>query len=170
MKASDRSDERIDRAAGDERGLNLIEVIVALALLAMVLLGISTLFVRGSRSVSSGRQLTEASSVGTRIMEDLTKLPYDTLYTNMGATASSTSASSDTRTTTAYANKWQSQIDQMLSNPGYQAYATIQETPLGGSVSPPTFGSAKAIRVLITVQWREGATRVRTASFETVRF
>lgn len=158
-----------NRSRRNERGLNLIEVLIALALLAMVLLGISTLFIRGGKSVASGRQLTEASSVGARIMEDLNRLSFDSLYTSMGATSTSTSASGDTRTT-AYATKWQPQIDQMLSTPTYKAYALIQETPLGGSVSPPTFASAKSIRVLATVQWREGSSRIRTASFETVRF
>ena len=162
----------------DETGLNLIEVIVALALLAMVMLGVSTLFVRGGSSVKSGRELTQATSIGTQIMEEIDKLSYLQVYTNFGATGSSTSytactavnAAGGCATANSYAQRWQPQIDSMLSAPGYKAFGTIVLTPLGGTAAPPTFSSAQSIRVAVTVQWREGSSRVRSANFETVRF
>jgi len=54
-----------------ERGYNLIEVLIAMALLGTVLLSIVTLFVFGRRNVYSGKQLTRANSVTTQVIEDL---------------------------------------------------------------------------------------------------
>jgi prepilin-type N-terminal cleavage/methylation domain-containing protein len=149
-----------------QRGLNLVEVIVALALLAMVLMGISTLFIKGGKSVKSGKLLTSATSVGTDIMEEIDKMAYAQTYGLFGGTSAQTGLTADTRTNT-YAQRWQANIDSLLSKPGYRAFATIVETPLGGGA---TFGTAECIRVAVTVQWQEGTTRVRTANFETVRF
>lgn len=57
-----------------ERGYNLIEVLIAMALLGTVLLSIVTLFVFGRRNVYSGKQLTRATSVTTQVIEDLQPL------------------------------------------------------------------------------------------------
>lgn len=63
-----------------QRGYNLVEVLIAMALLAVVALTIMTLFFMGRRNVYSGKQMTHAVSVGTRISEDLSSLPVPTIY------------------------------------------------------------------------------------------
>jgi prepilin-type N-terminal cleavage/methylation domain-containing protein len=57
-----------------ERGYNLVEVLIAMGIVGSVLLGIFTLFVLGRKNVYSGKQMTRAVAVGTRVMEDLSVL------------------------------------------------------------------------------------------------
>jgi prepilin-type N-terminal cleavage/methylation domain-containing protein len=54
-----------------EFGYSLVEVLIALAITSIVLLTVVTLFYMGRRNVYSGKQMTYAVSVGTRILEDL---------------------------------------------------------------------------------------------------
>jgi len=55
-------------------GYSLVEVLIALAITSVVLLTVVTLFYMGRRNVYSGKQMTYAVSVGTRILEDLSSL------------------------------------------------------------------------------------------------
>ena len=48
----------------DEKGFSLIEVVIALGLLAGVLIAIAGLFILGGRSVKSGRTSSEALAAG----------------------------------------------------------------------------------------------------------
>ena len=63
-----------------ERGYSLIEILVAIAILGVVLLSILSLFIWGRKNVYSGKQLTTAISVGTRVMEDLAPLTKEDIY------------------------------------------------------------------------------------------
>ena len=64
-----------------ESGYNLVEVLIAMAILGTVVMSILTLFVFGRRNVYSGRQMTRATSVGTHIIEDLMPLTPQQFYT-----------------------------------------------------------------------------------------
>jgi prepilin-type N-terminal cleavage/methylation domain-containing protein len=55
-------------------GYSLVEVLIALAITSVVLLTVVTLFYMGRRNVYSGKQMTYAVSVGTRMLEDLSSL------------------------------------------------------------------------------------------------
>jgi len=66
----------VRRQTSRQRGFNLIEVLIAMALLGTVLLGIMTLFFFGRNNVYSGKQMTHAVSVGTHVLEDLSGLTY----------------------------------------------------------------------------------------------
>ena len=57
-----------------EYGYSLVEVLIALAITSIVLLTVVTLFYMGRRNVYSGKQMTYAVSVGTRILEDLSSM------------------------------------------------------------------------------------------------
>ena len=59
-----------------ERGYNLVETLIAMALLGTVLISIITLFYFGRSNVYSGKQMTNAVAVGTRITEDFTALTF----------------------------------------------------------------------------------------------
>lgn len=72
----------IRKAARGQRGYNLVEVLIAMALLAVVSLSIMTLFFMAKSNIYAGRQMTHAISVGTRITEDLSALPVSSIYTN----------------------------------------------------------------------------------------
>ena len=146
-----------------ERGFNLIEVVIALALLAAVLLTISGLFIQGSQSVNTGRDLTEATSLATDILEQMDKWAFSQLYTNFGGTTTTTSLSVVTTTTTVNTalNSVQAKITSRLPN----SSGTIDVTPLGGA----NFGAAKGIRVKVTINWTLKL-KSRSVSLETVRF
>lgn len=63
-----------------EHGYSLIEILVAIAILGVVLLSILSLFLWGRKNVHSGKQMTTAIAVGTRVMEDLAPLTKEDLY------------------------------------------------------------------------------------------
>lgn len=73
-----------------QRGYNLVEVLIAMALLAVVSLSILTLFFMAKSNIYAGRQMTHAISVGTRITEDLSALPVSSIYTNFNVTSADT--------------------------------------------------------------------------------
>jgi len=150
-----------------ESGFNLIEVVIALALLAAVLLTISGLFIQGSQSVNTGRDLTEATSLATDILEQMDKWAFSQLYTNFGKgtgdpafSVSSTAAGNYNAT---LAGMCQTKIDARLPN----GVATVTVTPLGTTDSH--FLTAKGIRVQVTINWTLKL-KSRNVSLETVRF
>jgi len=57
-----------------EGGFNLIEVLIAMALLSTVLLSVVTLFFMGRSNVYSGKQLTRATAVSVHANEDIAAL------------------------------------------------------------------------------------------------
>ncbi len=63
-----------------ERGYNLIEVLIAMAIFGVVIIAIGSLFVWGRRNVYSGKQMTTAVSIGTRVLEDLAPLSRQDVY------------------------------------------------------------------------------------------
>lgn len=65
-----------------QRGYSLVEVLIAMAITSIVLLTVITLFYMGRRNVYSGKQMTYAVSVGTRVLEDLSTMTADDLITN----------------------------------------------------------------------------------------
>ena len=51
-----------------QRGYNLVEVLIAMAITGVVILAIMSLFAIGRSNVHAGRQMTHAISVGTRAL------------------------------------------------------------------------------------------------------
>lgn len=66
----------------NQSGYSLIEVLIAIAITSVVLLTVVTLFYMGRRNVYSGKQMTYAVSVGTRILEDLSAMAMTDLESN----------------------------------------------------------------------------------------
>jgi type II secretory pathway pseudopilin PulG len=146
-----------------ERGFSLVEVVIALGLLAGVLISISGLFVIGGNQVKSGRTSSEAIAVGRTILEEMNKWGFRQTYGMFGYDGAAASYSLDTRTN-SYATKWQPLLTPKLVN----SYATVQLQSLGPGGTPPNLDATRAIRVLVTVNWDEGA-RHRTVQVGTVR-
>jgi prepilin-type N-terminal cleavage/methylation domain-containing protein len=69
-----------------QSGYSLVEVLIALAITSVVLLTVVTLFYMGRRNVYSGKQMTYAVSVGTRMMEDLSSMSFADLESNFNIT------------------------------------------------------------------------------------
>ncbi len=63
-------------------GYSLIEVLVAIAITSVVLLTVLSLFYMGRRNVYGGKQMTEATAIATRIMEDLEQMTSAQLRSN----------------------------------------------------------------------------------------
>ena len=66
----------------NRRGYSLVEVLIAIAITSIVLLTVVTLFYMGRRNVYSGKQMTYAVSVGTRMLEDLSAMSASDLLSN----------------------------------------------------------------------------------------
>lgn len=72
-----------------QRGFNLVEVLVAMAITAVIIISVATLFVLGRRNVYSGKQTTAAVAIATRITEDLSHMTHDEIYRKFGLSPSS---------------------------------------------------------------------------------
>ena len=150
-------------------GYSLIEVIISLGILTGVIVAIASMFVLAQTNVKSGKLLTEATSIGEDMMEDINKLSYNGMQIFFVGTqnlATLTSYTADTRTASSYANTtYATQISSKLSG----GYALITLTPIGGNVKPAVWNTGEAIRVSITIFWKE-LRRNRSVTVEGVRF
>lgn len=63
-----------------QSGYNLIEVLLAMAMLGVVVISVFTLFFIGRRNVYSGKQTSQAVALGTQILEDLAPLNKKLTY------------------------------------------------------------------------------------------
>src|SRR5512144_3107109 len=115
-------------AQRQDAGFSLIEVTLAIGLLATVLISIASLFIIGGRQVHQGKSTTTATAIGQTIMERIDQLPYTGTYTYFGGTDTSTSLSIGTGPTGTNASQFQGEIAARL---GPTASATITVTPLG---------------------------------------
>lgn len=146
-----------------EAGFSLVEVVLALGLLAGVMISIAGLFALASRDMNGGRNTTEAMAVGRDILEEITGWSYDQTWALFGFDGSATVYTVDTRTN-ALAQKWQPALEETL----YDSWAEIRIESIVGSGVAPNLASARSIRVVVTVYWTEGQ-RDRTATLSTVR-
>lgn len=149
-----------------QQGFSLVEVVIALGLMAGVLISVAGLFVLGGRSVNSGRNSSEALAVGRQIIEEMNGWGFRQTYALYGFDGTANSYSVDSRTN-AYASKWQPIVTERL---GTGAFATVQINSLAASGTPPVLSASncKAIRVVVTVFWNEGP-RGRNVAVGTVR-
>ena len=147
----------------DANGFSLIEVLLALGLLAGVLVATATLFVVSDRSVKGGRTASEALSVARSIVEEIQDWGFDQTYRGFGLDGTLASYTVDTRSN-AFALKWQAILAQKLRH----GHATIELDSLASSGPAPALAGAQAIRVLVTVHWEEGPRR-RSIQLATVR-
>jgi type II secretory pathway pseudopilin PulG len=155
-----------------ERGFSLVEVIIALGLLAGVLIAISGLFLVGAKQVKSGRTSSEATAVCKEIQEDMYGWGYAQLWKTFGYDGQATTYTVDTRACAACV-PWQTTLAAKL---GPAAYATIQIDSVAnafGTTSNFADASgnilAKTVRVAVTVNWVEVPGRARTITVGTTR-
>lgn len=150
----------------NEGGFSLVEVMLALGLLAAVLVSITTLFILGGRRVAEGRERTEALSVGTHVMENLDQMSFRGLYTNFSSVSDPGAATGplviDSRSNSlAQSLGWQNLIDSKMED----GYVIITIARIAGT----NYRTARALRVTATVYW-DDLNRTRNISLETVRF
>ena len=151
------------RAGLGERGFSLVEVVIALGLLAGVLIAISGLFVLANRQLDGGRNHSIALSVARDILEEMDGWGYRQVYSTFGFDGAASSYTVDTRTN-GYASRWRAELESRLS----ESYAEIVIESAVDSGPGPALRDARAIRVRITVRWSEGL-RPRQVSLATLR-
>ncbi len=147
----------------DGRGFSLVEVVIAIGVLAGVLLSICSMFILGGRQLKTGKTITEATTICHAIMESFDSMSFTALYTTFGAAASDTAMTVTSTTTGSAIVSWQTEIARKLDN----GVATVTILPEGPGT--PNFGAATGIRMTVTVNWTELA-RPQSVSLSTVRF
>lgn len=146
-----------------DSGFSLLEVVIALGLLAGVLISISGLFILAAQQVASGRSGSQALAAARSILEETDCWTLEQTYLLFGFDGGAPSYAVDTRTN-AFSARWQPMLEPGLSN----GVATLRIESLGPGASPPPLNASRAIRVRVTVRWDEGARR-RAVSLLAVR-
>jgi type II secretory pathway pseudopilin PulG len=159
-----------------QHGFSLVEVVIALGLLAGVLIAIGGLFIIGGRQVKSGRTSSEALAAAKEIQEEMAGWGFAQLWSNFGYNGAATTYTVDCRSNTAnnLCPTWENTIRTKL---GTTAYATLKidsVTPATGS-APNFFDTstnnilARNVRVTVTVNWTEVNGRNRSTQVVTTR-
>lgn len=172
--------------ANGERGFNLVEVLIAMALLGTVLITLLTLFFIGRNNVYSGKQTSVALSIATHAMEDLSSRSKKDILTAFAAQgAALTTVDVDTTSsalpTDTYASsilrvsskaddidptkndpkgllkKWVDEAEGRLDRPVVALVLTPRTPyPVGATL---TTDNATVMKVRLLVRWNEGSRR-----------
>jgi type II secretory pathway pseudopilin PulG len=144
-----------------ERGTSLVEVTLAMGLLAGVLGSIAGLFIVGAGQVESGRNATEALAAARSIVEETQSWGFQQLYEGLGSDGQTDSYDVDTKDSADLAD-WQA----LFCNTLPRGHATISIASL--EPGAPFLADSSQLRIVVTVHWEEG-TRSRRVSLGTVR-
>lgn len=174
----------LHRRGVPQDGFSLVEVMIASALLATVLLSIGGVFLAGSQNVSSGRELTEAVTIANSVTEQVLAWPYEKVWGMTGGTADSETATwrndatqptyvgdpADVADWTATAQAWTEKVESDL-NEGILIYRVdgIDRLPDEVDDGLQTFRDAEFLRVTVTVRWTERRGRQREVVFEEIK-
>jgi len=153
-----------------EAGMTLVEVILALGLMASVLISVASLFVLGGQRVKGSRNMTQGMAIASNVMEDLYGLGINIMPTTFpdccpGGCAAATGCTVTSDSDAFLQSRWLPAIEKKLG----QGRLEITLVPVGGSVTPPTFSSCEGLRLSAEVMWNEGASQ-RSVYEETVLF
>lgn len=173
------------RIKNTERGYNLIELLIAMALLGTILLSVITLFAFGRRNVYSGKQLTRATSVTTQIIEDLQPLNVVTLNTQFKVTSAEKPAThtvagvtytnalirttddltKEEATGPQYLSRWKALMPASKMASGRATLILMPDEMF--TANDPT--TAAVVRMRVVTEWREDS-RNRNVAAELVKF
>lgn len=147
------------------KGYNLIEVLVAIALLAWVVLVIAGLFIWGQRGIYSGKQQTKAVALGQKIYEDLNSLEFTNKYKMFQAAAGNSTKTTTYETTTANPfnsetepviynifNTWIDGMKDLSENTTITCTLTPKRPKSGGTA---TFGNCLFVQFDLTINWTQ---------------
>ncbi len=148
-----------------DKGYNLIEVLVAIALLAWVILVIAGLFIWGQRGIYSGKQQTKAVALGQKIYEDISSLTFEYKYEIFQATPNDTTKTITytTSTTNPFSeadqpvlfnvfNSWIQSMKELSENSQIICTLTPKQQKEAGTLS---FGNCLFIQFDLTIQWTQ---------------
>jgi prepilin-type N-terminal cleavage/methylation domain-containing protein len=178
-------------------GYSLIEVLIALAITSVVLLTVVTLFYMGRRNVYSGKQMTYAVSVGTRMLEDLSSLATvdaekafniddttttgtvtvqglsaaggsSTTYTNSVGRECAAIDSTCNNDTNGYLTNWKALIDESKLTSAKVGVVFTPRSPANPTDCPNCpWTTARFLKIRAYVSWEEAKDRRRVAFFDT---
>jgi prepilin-type N-terminal cleavage/methylation domain-containing protein len=166
-----------------QRGYNLVEVLVAVALTGVVVLTILTLFFMGRRNVYAGKQMSAANAVATRVLEDLNAMSGPDVLANFNIDDGTTPASpvvagvtyansilrdtggtvDGTTDVAGYLARWKEIVDTTATFQRGRFYLIITPVNPADNLKPMT--TAQVVRIRGVVQWDEGVRR-RTVTFD----
>lgn len=182
-----------NRNTASQQGYNLVEVLIAMALLGMVLLSVVTLFVLGRSNVYGGKTMSQGVAVATHAMEDLQSLtlagvqtafnipnnavlgavdvdttlslPTDNYTGSLLRSTKSISAGTDPK---GYLQRWRDEIlgdNKMAEGHVSVVFTPSHPDPMAAAL---TVGNATVMRVRVLVRWRDGLRR-REVILDTVK-
>jgi len=131
-------------------GYSLIEVILSLGLLAGVILPSAWLLDLAARQAKSGRTASEALAVARSIQEEMEGWGFHQIHLQYGLDGTANAYAVDTRTN-SFASRWQTTLEEKLHRP----HAIVQLESVGPGGTTPTMDGTRAIRITVTVHWRE---------------
>ncbi len=150
------------RGSHSERGFNLVEVIIAMALLGTVLLGILSLFFFGRNNVYSGKQMTHAVSVATHVLEDLSGLTYTQIEAAMDFEIGTDTLASHTVNGVTYASALRRTTDALGEDADPPNFLDKWKAELDTKVSEGAVDliftpdlSDRVLRIDVIVTWKE---------------
>ena len=111
----DSTGRKVGRDRGT-RGFSLVEVIIAIGVLAGLLLSIATMFILGGRQVKNGKTITQATTLVQDIMEEFDRASFTGLYTTLGAASTDTTRTVLSTTGGSPIQPWQSEVQRKLNN------------------------------------------------------
>lgn len=154
------------RAHDDHRGYNLVELMIAMAVLAVVMVSIMTLFVMGRQNVYSGQQMSRANAVAVNVLEDLSFLTASEVVDAFELTGEDPVT---LRTDDAddddleYIGEWKELVAPASGQkPFTDGYVAMEVTP------NDDFATATILRINVIVGWKEGR-RVRSVVVTTAK-
>lgn len=183
-----------------ENGFSLVEVLLASAMLATVLLAIAGLFIYGGERIKSGKLLSKATAYGMDIMEDFRQMPFETTFRVLNANCGNQDPCTGNVTATwntkmaipswsaensPSATEFQKILDQWKADfhDTFGVKATqiasgdmtvkvdgFKNVPVSTQDGDTCFCAARFLRVRITVTWFEARNHKRKVTFETLKF
>ena len=170
------------RLHASQEGFNLVEVLIAMAILGVVMLSVVTLFFMGRSNVYAGKQLTRATSVSTHASEDLSALPARDFFDAFKIDPSTTTSSNSILGVT-YANSIiRSTADLSTDANGYLARwlallgpDRVSKGKLTLIIMPSDYSdpadvtTARLVQIRILTQWNE-RNRARNVYIDTTKF
>jgi prepilin-type N-terminal cleavage/methylation domain-containing protein len=173
-----------------QRGFNLVEVLVAMAITAVVIISVATLFVMGRRNVYAGKQVTAAVAVATRITEDLSHMTHGEVYDKFGLAPSSgyagaTMSASQTVEGTSYANcilrtnadaadankdkaklldSWIKLMQPKFTNPQITIILMPRLNPADPATDTSTVPTSNLLQIRVVLTWEETVSNKRHRS------
>lgn len=158
-----------------ESGFSLIEVLIALALMAVIILAVMGLVTAGMHRAYGGKKMTEAAVLAQAVLERVNQPAAQNLINSTNTSDRSVTWSNNgtvtpaAEGTTAGAerDRWRSLFANapLPTNPANPTTMTVRvEAVPAGS----TWLTAAMIRITVDVMWRERGTRARHVRLQTL--